>query len=49
MNKYKVAKKFIENNGELLVKIYNSNEGSKEWNKYINELKELNPEFNYSK
>ena len=48
-NEYKVAKKFIENNGELLVKIYDSKEESDEWYKYIEELKESNPEFKYSK
>lgn len=49
MVKYKVARKFIEKNAETIVKIYNSTEGSKNWNRYINELKESNPEFKYSK
>ena len=48
-NEYKVAKKFIEKNGELLAKIYDSKEESDTWNEYIQELKELNPEFKYSK
>lgn len=48
-NNYKIAEKFIERNGELLSKIYETKEGSIEFNEYINQIKALNPEFKYSK
>ena len=45
---YKVTKKFIEKNGKELVLIWETREGSKEYNKLMDTIKENNPEFNYS-
>lgn len=44
---YKLTKKFILKNAELLSDIYKTREFSDEYNKLVEELKEKNPEFKY--
>lgn len=46
---YKTASKFILNNAEQIIAIWDTEEGSIEYNDLINQIKTNNPEFSYDK